>query len=160
MSNSNGIKAALKVMNRVYELRTAGLKLKESKSDLRVILCEMSNELPAEILFNVEQVLKRRSGRDFFNQLSTVIYCAEAALRVAEQMDEKHAEALAMDAIADGALYLVGKVVEIIKRDAPTLEVMGEMVGNTYVQVLTQLCECGVRLHPSMLENLVERACK
>lgn len=95
--NSNSIRSALKIMNRVYELRTAGLKLKESKSDLRVILCELYNELPADILFNVEKVLKRRSGRDFFNHLSTVIYCAEASLRVSEQMDAMHAEALAMN---------------------------------------------------------------
>lgn len=95
--NSNGIRSALKIMKRVYELRAAGLKLKESKSDLRVILCELSNELPADILFNVGQVLRRRSGRDFFNHLSTVIYCSEASLRVAEQMDEYHAEALEMN---------------------------------------------------------------
>lgn len=104
--NSNAIRSALKIMTRVYELRAAGLKLKESKSDLRVILCELSNELPADILFNVEKVLKRRSGRDFFNHLSTVIYCAEAALRVSEQMDAYHAEALRMnDAIDNDAGY-------------------------------------------------------
>lgn len=103
MANSNAIRTALKIMNRVLELRYAGLKLKESKSDLRVILIELRNELPAEILFNVEQVLRRRSGRDFFNQLSTVIYCAEAALRVAEQMDGYHAEALEINALIDRA---------------------------------------------------------
>lgn len=101
MANSNAIRSALKIMNRVYELRAAGLKLKESKSDLRVVLLELRNELPAEILFNVEKVLSRRSGRDFFSHLSTVIYCAEAALRVAEQMDGYHAEALRMNDAID-----------------------------------------------------------
>lgn len=98
MANSNAIRSALKIMNRVLELRYAGLKLKESKQDLRVILTELRNELPVDILVNVERVLKRRAGRDFFNELSTVIYCAEASLRVADQMDGYHVEALVMDA--------------------------------------------------------------
>ena len=104
MTNSNAIRTALKFMNRLYELRSSGIKLKVYKEELRTaILCDMRSELPAEILFNVEQVLRRRSGRDFFNQLSTVIYCAEAALRVAEQMDGYHAEALEMNALIDEA---------------------------------------------------------
>lgn len=133
--NSNSIRSALKIMNRVYELRTAGLKLKESKSDLRVILCELYNELPADILFNVEKVLKRRSGRDFFNHLSTVIYCAEASLRVSEQMDAYHAEALSMNDAFDtsfhrraanwGAMDSMSKWIEIDKAHEEALRING-----------------------------------
>lgn len=98
MANSIAIRTALKIMNRVLELRNAGLKLKVHKEELRsAVLIDLRSELPAEILYNVEQVLRRRSGRDFFNHLSTVICCAEAALRVAEQMDAYHAEALEMN---------------------------------------------------------------
>lgn len=101
MGNSNVIRKALVIMNRVYELRTAGLKLKENKESLRAILIDLRDGMPAQVLVNVESVIKRRSGRDFFNCLNTAIYCTEACLRVAEQMDGYHAEALAINDFID-----------------------------------------------------------
>ena len=103
MSNSNGIKAALNVMKRVRELKDSGLKLKEHKSELRNILCELANEVPSEVLVAVSRAVKSVSNEVFFSRLTGAIVDAEWALKVAEQMDEKHAEALEMNEAHDRA---------------------------------------------------------
>lgn len=98
MANSNSIHSVMKVMYRVEELLNAGLKLKELKNDLRVIKLEMSEGVPVHILVAVDRALRSVSNKIFSERVKDAIKTAYAALRVADQMDAIHAEALAYDA--------------------------------------------------------------
>ena len=101
MANSNAIRTALKTVCRMIELRSSGIKLKVYKAELLTMMCDLQKDLSAEVNWYLTQAHRSRSGETFFRRLRYAEAIIVSALRLAEQMDAYHAEALRMNDAID-----------------------------------------------------------
>lgn len=134
MANSNTIRTALKTVSRMIELRSSGIKLKVYKAELLTMMCDLQKDLPAEVNWYLTQAHRSRSGETFFRRLRDAEAIIVSALRVAEQMDGYHAEALEMDEDFECRAYTVEHAQEQFKELDP--EVRGEVIAEKHTEAL------------------------